>query len=440
MTRLDHAPDAEQLLTRFSDLQERVISLHVAENVLLFDDLAEVLAADCRLAPDDFMYQPAQGTEALTGALAAFLNRGFGLDGEQALGAGTVSCCAGVRCALELAALALLPPQSAVLMPAPYWQGFEWIYSGRLGGRIVPVPLDSAGGFALTLDRVKQAYASTRPAPTALVLTHPNNPLGVNYPEEVLEEIFQWVLGATPMQIFSDEIYAHCQMQGRPGPPFRSALALPAALRHPDRVHVVWGFAKDFGLSGFRAGAIASRHAALHTAVRGSAGVGFSPLPSSNEWFLRKLFASPRDGRGPTWADRLMAELAPRLSASRDAVAAALDRCGIPHLARTHAALFFWLDLRRWLPPASSSGLLAADRPALRSSHLLDGLAADPRERALYERLIARARVSLLPGGTLETPEPGFFRLCFTAEPTESVVEAVDRIAAALGSPTNPDL
>ncbi len=436
MAHRAHHHDAEQLLTRFSDLQERVISLHVAENVLLFDDLAEVFTDDCGVEHEDFMYQPAQGTDRFNGALAAFLNRGFGLEGERALGPGTVTCCAGVRGALELAGRALLEPGCSVLMPAPFWQGFQWIYAGRLGGRIVPVPLDSRSGFELTLERVKAAYAAARPAPAALVLTHPNNPLGVNYPAETLEEIFQWVLRETRMQVFSDEIYAHCQMPGqmteRPGPAFRSALALPSALRHPDRVHVVWGFAKDFGLSGFRAGALASRSKELHADVRSSAGVGFTPLPSSNEWFLRKLFARPREGGDPTWADRLMRELAPRLGAARDTVAAELDRCRIPHFPGTHAALFFWLDLRRWLAPA---GLLKADRPPLLGAHLLEALAGDPREKALYEKLIARAKVSLLPGGTLETAEPGFFRLCFTAEPAATVVEAVDRIAEALGSP-----
>lgn len=427
-----HGHDAEQLLSRFSDLQERVISLHVAENVLLFDDLAEVFAADCDVEHEDFMYQPAQGTDRFTGALAGFLNRGFGLDGERALRPDTVTCCAGVRGALELAGRALLEPGASVLMPAPFWQGFQWIYAGRLGGRIVPVPLDSRSGFELTLERVQRTYAATRPAPAALVLTHPHNPLGVNYPAEVLEEILRWVLRETRMQVFSDEIYAHCQMPGRPGPKFRSALALPSAIQHPDRVHVVWGFAKDFGLSGFRAGALASRSKELHADVRSSAGVGFTPLPSSNEWFLRKLFARPGDGSDPTWADRLMRELGPRLGAARTAVAAELDRCGIPHFSGTHAALFFWLDLRRWLPPA---GLLQAARPPLLGAHLLEPLAGDPREKALYEKLIARAKVSLLPGGTLETSEPGFFRLCFTAEPAAIVVEAVERIAAALGSP-----
>lgn len=40
--------------------------------------------------------------------------------------------------------------------------------------------------------------------------------------------------------------------------------------------------------------------------------------------------------------------------------------------------------------------------------------------------------VTLLPGGVMHNPVPGFFRLCFTARQPEDVVDAVKRVATAL--------
>lgn len=431
-------PAAEQLLTRFAGLQEtEPTKLHVAENILLFDQLRRALTAECRLVLEDIGYQPAHGHPDFNTALAAFLNRSFELRGTAAIRGEHVSCASGVRSALEMASHALLGRGQNVLMPAPYWQGFEWIYGDRLGGKVVAAPLDSACGFELTLDDLKAAYDRSVPSPKALVLTHPHNPLGINYSRKLLEDILRWAVEDKEMQVISDEIYAHCQLPSLDGPPFVSALALPIALARPEKVHAVWGFSKDFGLSGFRAGALVSRSKALHDAVRRPSETAFSPLTSSNTWFLNKLFVSPpkdesTDPAEPTWADQMMKALVPRLERSHRSVTDALDRVKLPRFQGSHAAQFVWLDLRRWLPQASSADLAAEAFQDLEGLELLGELGLDPREEALYLKLIKEARVSLLPGGTLNTPEAGFFRLCYTAQTDLTVVDAVRRIAEVL--------
>lgn len=420
--------DAEQLLSLFCENNPNLIRLHVAENVLLFDRLNKIFTSDCKMKLEDIKYQSSYGPSDLRGEIAAFLSRSFAL--EPAITADNVSCFAGTRCALEVSARAVFEDSTGgapnVLMPAPYWQGFKWIYEDRFGGRIVPVPLSPKDNFALTLDGIREAYESCKPLPRALILTQPNNPLGINYAPRLLEQIYGWVLGRTKMHVFSDEIYAHCQMNGIRRSQFKSALALPIARDHPERVHVAWGFAKDFGVSGFRVGVLASRSDRLHKAVRAAPVAGFSPMTSSNTWLLHKLFASA-GSRKP--ADELMEKLAPRLKTSFEAVNTVLDDRGIPRFQRTHAAQFVWLDLRRWLDRVPSEPL--ADS-RLAQAHLLDLLAADPREKALHAYLCAEAGVSLLPGQTLATEEPGFFRLCFTAAPKGTVEKAARAIADAL--------
>ncbi len=420
--------DPEQLLSLLCACNTDLVRLHEAENVLLFDRLAATFAADGRMAVADTKYAFSYGPDDLRAEIAAFLSRGFAL-GSASLTAEEVSCFAGTRCALEVSGRVLFAdrPERGVLIPAPYWQGFNWIYHDRLGCQLVTVQLTSDDDFALSMAKIRQAYARCQPRPAALVLTNPHNPLGVNYDPELLAEIYDWVLERTEMHIFSDEIYAHCQMEGIGRSTFRSALSLPIAHRHPMRVHVAWGFAKDFGLSGFRVGVFASRNAEFHAATRQAAGAGFSPLTSSNSFFLRKLFAPTGDGATP--ADDMMRELAPRLRQSFVAVTEALDRRGVPRFEGTHAAQFIFLDLRRYLDRVP--GDPCADSK-LANVHLLDSLRCDQREKKLHAHLLHEAKVSLLPGQTLSTAEPGFFRLCFTAENEDRVVAAVEKIADAL--------
>lgn len=418
--------DPEQLLTRFCRKHPEVIPLHVAENILLFESLDRIFRASCSTEVDDIKYQPSHGRDDLNDQIGAFLSRSLELN--PVLEKDHISSFAGTRSALEVMGRALFqgyddrPAGRSVLLPSPRWHGFAWIYEGRLGGSIINIPRTSANGFKVTLDAIKSAYSGSSPRPRALVLIQPDNPLGVNFDGDFLEEVSEWVLKETDMDLVSDEIYAHCQIPGIEAPKFRSVLALPLACEYADRVHVVWGFAKDFGLSGFRVGVLASRSKALHQSMRQVTGAGFSPMTSSNNWFLSKLFKPQRI------ADDLMKKTLPgKLEESFRAAKGALADLSIPFFEGTHSGQFFWLDLRKWLDRRIPSVTCPEDDPSL------EALGDDEREVALERYLrCGDAKVSLLRGQILATEEPGFFRLCFTAVEKEKVVEAIRRISEAL--------
>ncbi|MBP0018012.1 MAG: pyridoxal phosphate-dependent aminotransferase [Cyanobacteria bacterium SBLK] len=445
--------DAEQLLSLFVESNPNVINLSVAENILLFDRLQEIFCPSGPLARlkaifsqnsscielSDIKYQSSHGEQALRGAIAQFLNNSFSLN--PSLGYEQVSCLSSTRCALETAIQALFSDielsERKVLIPTPYWQGFDWIYEKRWGGEIIPVPLIPDDNFALTLSKIEEAYNGADSEPKAIVLTNPNNPLGINYDKALLEEIFTWILKNTEMHIFSDEIYAHCQTQSYPSG-FVSALALPLTEVEEEcrkqRVHVAWGFAKDFGLSGFRVGVVASHNEELQAGIRSSNRAYFSPMTSSNNWFISKIFARPGQ------AKELMDEMIPLLAERLQEVNNALDSANIPYFQDTNAAQFIWLDLRQWL------GQVPPPEKKLKNWYLLDYLKAYLRdkykeeeelqcfleEEKLFEYLEEVAMVSLLPGSTLSNSVPGYFRLCFTAEDRTVVLQAIQQIAAAL--------
>lgn len=450
---LARMPDLEQALAYYHQhlAPETAVDLSVAENVLVYDDsMQKMVFANTGLLPEPFIhYFPPYGTPELRQQVADLLTEAFG----RTVLAENVFGTAGVASALECLAFALKtgapggPPPlvdgDGVLIPAPYWQGFNWSFEQRPKLTCVPVnlPTDGPDAFRLTLDLVKKQYEEHRKqtgkAPRLLVLTNPHNPLGVNYPKELLEDIYAWALGDPDLHVISDEIYCHSQLRDSTTP-FTSAVALDAYAEHPDRIHVVWGFAKDFGLSGFRTGFVVSRNTVVHDAMLGSTDTGaekrhpmswFTPFDSLKHYVVGAVLSASVNGPGSelytTYAMKIYRDL---LTTSFDKVRDRLEQNGIAYVHHDgdNAAQFFWLDLREYLDLCVPPNSAAAPVP-------LTGADLDPREQCLFDYLRATpTEVSLLPGGVMHCPAPGFFRLCYTARQPAEVCEAIDKVAKAL--------
>jgi 1-aminocyclopropane-1-carboxylate synthase len=53
-------------------------------------------------------------------------------------------------------------------------------------------------------------------------------------------------------------------------------------------------------------------------------------------------------------------------------------------------------------------------------------------EHALWIEILEQARVNLTPGAACHVGKPGFFRLCYAGQPTDTVEVAVSRIVRLL--------
>ncbi|MGW2375442.1 pyridoxal phosphate-dependent aminotransferase [Kitasatospora sp. NPDC001683] len=455
--RLDSTEAAADVLAGVHDFEQALAFYHqhlapdtatnlsVAENVLLYQQSMDTeVFKKIKLIPErNIQYMASAGTPQLRQQVADLLGRAFG----RTVSKDDVFGCAGVSSALECIAFGLmrkgagtpaLKPKDEVLIPAPYWQGFNWSFEERPKLKCVPVNLPTTGKdrYRLTLDLIVHAYEARQKAghrPRMLVLTNPHNPLGVNYDKKLLEEIYAWAMAYTDMHIISDEIYCHSQLDGSKTP-FTSAVALGAYSGFADRIHVVWGFAKDFGLSGFRTGFVVSKNPAVHRAMLGNSDPAekthplpwFTPFDSLKTYVIGELLGAQHNGEPyTTFAMKKYPEL---LSDSFRDVRQALDAAGIKYVHREgeNAAMFFWLDLTKYLGKRVDHD--HAELPVIGP----DGL--DPNEKWLFDYLAAKpTEVTLLPGGVMHNPAPGFFRLCFTARPAKEVVDAVQRMATALG-------
>jgi len=416
-----------------------MIDLSLAQSILLYDFYQENLFSKLPPMREDDLRYPAQyyGADNIRHSIARFLKESWGCHN---IGYQDVFAVAGAAAGLECLAFSLREPPGpggkygSVILPAPCWDGFQYAFQQR--SNMLLCPFDLKREFELTLADVQRAYRTRLEtdgrAPAILILTNPQNPLAVNYEPSLLEEIYDWALKETQMHIVSDEMYTHCQVAAPDaGPPFRSALSLDAVRRHPgeatNRVHVVWGLSKDFGLAGFKIGFVISRSWAVRSQMGCPSNVYHSMTSFCPFDMLKTYEVSPLFLRGdvpdPSLAHEAMTVMVRRLTERHDAVVRQLRENDIPFVGKSNSALFFWLDLRKYL------GKLPIPNP-----NTPVYLYIDPIESTLNNQILQYGNVKLLPGGVLSAPQPGYFRLCYTGWDAGVVTEGINGLAKALKS------
>ncbi len=176
-------------------------------------------------------YTVTQGEADLRRAVAADLRRGFGSF------EGGVLITSGVSGGILLALMATLDPGDEVLVPDPYFVMYKHLVN-LVGGR--PVFVDTYPDFRLRADRLEAAVTDrTR----MLVLNSPANPTGVVYTAEEMEAAAA-VAERHGLLVLSDEIYRHFAYDGD----------CPSVWPLSDRVILLRGFSKTYGMTGWRLG------------------------------------------------------------------------------------------------------------------------------------------------------------------------------------------
>ncbi|MFO7549574.1 MAG: aminotransferase class I/II-fold pyridoxal phosphate-dependent enzyme [Acidimicrobiia bacterium] len=368
------------------------VALCTAENKLVWDLLGPKLLEAGNLPHRALGYDDMTGTPGFRRRVAGFIGRtvfGRPVDPDAVVvlaGAGTV---------LEALFHAIADPGDAVLVPTPSYSGFWLDLETRDALSIIPVHTAPQEGFRLTTDLLDRALRGTDRPVRALLFTSPDNPLGRVYSATEVDEVLDWC-DRNGLHVVVDEIYALSVFGDRP---FTSA-----GSRRPDlgdRTHVVWGFSKDFGMSGLRCGVLVCESADVRAAVAAQSYWG--AVSGATQHLLAAMLADT------AWVDGYLSEMRSRLGTAHAAVCSALDEHRIPHL-RSSAGHFLLCDLRSHL-----------DEPTW---------AAEDR---LWRRLLDGANVNLTPGSACRVSEPGFFRLCFAAASRPTVVEGVRRLAATVG-------
>jgi aspartate/methionine/tyrosine aminotransferase len=395
-----HSPMPEYLTEHFArsgsqwhpnDNPEGYVALCIAENKLMADLVLPQLTRTTTPPESVLSYDAMVGSEAFRGQLAEFMERTFlgrRFAPEQ------IAVSAGAGTVLENVFHALADPGDAVLVPTPSYAGFWLDLETRDELHIVPVHCDSEDGFRLTTERLDAALATTGRPVKALLFTNPDNPKGTVATADEITDVLRWA-EAHDLHVVFDEIYALSVFGDTP---LESIASLRPNLG--DHIHIVWAFSKDFGASGLRCGLLVSENESLLAAVDGLAYWGAAS--GHTQWVLGQMITDH------AWIDRYCAELRQRLRSTHARVSEALREAGIPHLD-SDAGIFVLCDMRGFM----------------------DDLTWE-EEHALWRKFLEQGSVNITPGAACRISEPGFFRLCYAAEPIEAVLSGIARIKRTL--------
>jgi aspartate/methionine/tyrosine aminotransferase len=236
-----------------------VINLCVAEDKLSADLMAAKLAATAVAAspPAEALgYTDMRGMGALRTSLARYVTRSLapGVPCDPA----HLCLSAGCGAVFDMLAWTLAGAGDSFLIPAPLYAAFvnDLRVRGGVTAWAVAEPDGSLIPTVAALEAARLAAAAAGSPARALLLCNPGNPAGQVLPPSRVRELLAWALSAG-LHVISDEVYAGSVFAPDAGPPFVSAArhaadGLPGVSADTlcDKLHIVFGFSKDFAMSG----------------------------------------------------------------------------------------------------------------------------------------------------------------------------------------------
>jgi aspartate/methionine/tyrosine aminotransferase len=373
-----------------ADRPDGFIDMSTAENKLMWDMLQPQMSKAREVPADAVGYGDVRGNPVFRASVADFASRTFL---GAPVDANAVCTLAGAGAVLEAVFYALCDPGDGVLVATPGYAGFWMDLENRDEAVIVPVPTVAENGFRITIEALDRAWMSAERPIRALLLASPDNPTGRVLGREELGDIVEWSR-SRGIHLVSDEIYA-LSIHGD-----TEFVSVSSVADLGEDIHIVWAISKDFAASGLRCGVLFSHNDRLRRAVSGQA--LWSTVSGRTQYLVADML-SDRE-----WTDAYQTEMPRRLAHAHRVVTDELTAAAIPHVAGD-AGFFLLADLRKYL-----------HEPTFEA------------ERRLWRQIVDRG-VNLTPGAAIRSPEPGLFRVCFTATPIESLPLAVERIASALG-------
>lgn len=290
----------------------------------------------------------------------------------------------GAGAVLAQLSYVLTDTNDGVLVTGPDYPAFAGDFGVYGGAQLYVASTQASNGFAPTTAELEEAYRTSQAAghpPKILIICQPNNPTGVVYSADAMRLMIEWA-SEKDLHVVSDEIYA---LSVFPGVHTTSAADIMRELHSDtddylgDRVHVVAGLSKDWGMSGFRVGTLLSHNTKVLQALDM---VGYYLIVSQyTQHALTKVFEDDE------WVDWYIAENQRRLWDTYQALETALSLIDVP-LSPAQGSLFAWADF---------------------SSFLKEG----QTEEELWVELADDAKVIFTTGKSCKEDKPGRFRVVY---------------------------
>lgn len=416
--------DARAVVKYSPSTPDGALQLGVAENQMLEDILVPAMRnfGSGKAFTNDFIYyQPTNGRPEVRDAFCNYLQRLLEL--PDSLDRDGLIVGAGCNAVLENLCITLAAPGDGVLVPTPYYAAFEFDLVARAGLCIIPVNTLGQSNYNISDEAIpREAYYPTKASltkslaaakqegesPRILLLSHPNNPLGISYPPSVVQDCIDWCR-ENEIHLVSDEIYAGSIYRSND---FTSALKLAGPGKLGPYVHFVYALSKDFALSGLRVGACYSENLDIRLGLQKLNDL--CQVSSQTQLLIEAMVKETTDG-GEFWTTDFLKENNSRIRARCDAVQSLLSEYEIPFLP-ADSGLFIWIDLSRFLPQVEPNEFEE------------DLQCMERRERALYLELMNEWGLLFTPGLSMRNERPGFFRCVFTAATDDEFQLALERL------------
>ena len=190
-------------------------------------------------------YTPADGTPELKNAIVDKFER----ENQLTYTSANIVVSNGAKQSIINLLTALLNENDEVVIVAPYWVSYTDM-TVLSGGKPVVVNTTIEQGFKLQPEQLREAITSHT---KLLMLNSPNNPTGIAYTRQDLEELAEVLLENPHVYVVTDDIYEHILWSGEP---FCNIVNACPDLK--DRTVVVNGVSKAYAMTGWRIGFAAS--------------------------------------------------------------------------------------------------------------------------------------------------------------------------------------
>ncbi|CAJ1937128.1 unnamed protein product [Sphenostylis stenocarpa] len=381
-----------------------VIQMGLAENQVSFDLLEKYLEEHSEAstwgkgAPgfrENALFQDYHGLKSFRTAMASFMEQIRG--GRAKFDPDRMVLTAGATAANELLTFILANPGDALLVPTPYYPGFDRDLRWRTGVNIVPIHCDSSNNFQITPQALEAAYKEAEAKNTkvrGVLITNPSNPLGATTQRSVLEYLLDFVTEKN-IHLVSDEIYSGSVFSSSE---FVSVAEILEARQYKDaeRVHIVYSLSKDLGLPGFRVGTIYSYNDNVVTTARRMS--SFTLISSQTQHLLASMLSDKK------FTENYIDTNRERLRKRYQMIIEGLRSVGIECL-KGNAGLFCWMNLSPLLEKPTREG-----------------------ELELWNAFLHEVKLNISPGSSCHCSEPGWFRVCFANMSEKTLEVALERI------------
>lgn len=196
----------------------------------------------------EIRYTAPDGIPALKKAIIRYTEEHY----KKIVSSHNVIASGGAKQALMVLLHAILDPKEEVIFPAPYWVSYPEMVK-LAGGVAVPITAED-GSFCPTVKEITDVVTSYT---KAIILNSPNNPSGVMYSRDFIQEMVEFCEKKS-IYLIMDDIYNRLVFDGKSAP---ICYEFAKTSMEQSKLVVINGVSKMYAMTGFRIGwAIGNAH------------------------------------------------------------------------------------------------------------------------------------------------------------------------------------